>query len=71
MSQSDIDKAYFVAFCVEQYKHHTENRETDIPQMFFDKGVTAYLSEHYEVLHTQSVQWLMEEIDQFISQQEA
>jgi len=28
--------------------------------------VLDYLSEHYEVLHTQSRQWLMEDIDEFI-----
>ena len=29
-------------------------------------GVLDYLEENYEVLHTQSRQWLMEEIDDFI-----
>ena len=30
-------------------------------------GVLDYLAEHYDVLHTQSRQWLMEDIDEFIS----
>lgn len=29
-------------------------------------GVLDYLSEHFEVLHTQSRQWLLEDIDEFI-----
>lgn len=29
-------------------------------------GVLDYLSEHYEILHTQSRQWLLEDIDEFI-----
>jgi hypothetical protein len=28
--------------------------------------VLEYLSDHYEILHTQSRQWLMEDIDEFI-----
>lgn len=35
----------------------------------FDKyGVTEYLSDNFEILHTQSRQWLLEEIDDFIQQ---
>lgn len=29
-------------------------------------GVLDYLDDHYEVLHTQSWQWLLEDIDEFI-----
>lgn len=35
----------------------------------FDKyRVTEYLSDNFEILHTQSRQWLLEEIDDFIQQ---
>lgn len=30
-------------------------------------GVLEYLQEHFEVLHTQSAAWLVEEIDEFIA----
>lgn len=29
-------------------------------------GVLEYLEEHFDVLHTQSHQWIMEDIDEFI-----
>ena len=30
-------------------------------------GVLDYLAEHYEMLHTQGRQWLMEDIDEYIA----
>lgn len=38
-------------------------------KLFFDKGVDNYLSDNYEVLHTQSHQWLVEEIDEYLNRQ--
>lgn len=29
-------------------------------------GVLDYLSKHYEILHTQNYQWILEDIDEFI-----
>ena len=31
-------------------------------------GVLEYLEEFYEVLHTQSAQWIVEDIDNYINQ---
>ena len=31
-----------------------------------ENGVLEYLSEHWEILHTQSRQWILEDIDEFI-----
>lgn len=30
-------------------------------------GVLDYLTENYEILHTQSYQWILEDIDEFIN----
>lgn len=30
-------------------------------------GVLDYLAENYEILHTQSYQWILEDIDEFIN----
>ena len=35
-------------------------------RLFEQYGVLDYLSEHYEALHTQSRQWIIEDIDQFV-----
>ena len=35
-------------------------------QLLQGYGVLEYLKEHFEVLHTQSKQWLLADIDEFI-----
>lgn len=67
----DVDKkkqdiAYFISFCIEQYKNEHHLSGAEAMRLFADYGVLDYLSEHYEVLHTQSRQWLMEDIEEFI-----
>ena len=34
--------------------------------LFVQYGVDQYLVDNFDILHTQSYQWLMEEIDEFI-----
>lgn len=41
----------------------------EVASLFFDKGVDRFLSDNYEVLHTQSHQWLIDEIDDFLNNQ--
>ena len=67
MSQREIDKSYFVAFCIEQYKVAKEMDGSKVAELFFSNGVCEYLSKHFDVLHTQSRQWLIEEIDEFLN----
>ena len=60
--------SYFISFCIEQYKqkHHLTGEQA---MLELDKyGVLDYLEEFYEVLHTQSAQWIVEDIDNFINQ---
>lgn len=61
------DIAYFIAFCIETYKnaHHISGAEASA--VFSDHGVMEYLSENYEVLHTQSPGWILVEIEDFIN----
>ena len=58
--------AYFLSFCIEQYKNEHHLSGAEAMRLFADYGLLDYLSEHYEVLHTQSRQWLMEDIEEFI-----
>lgn len=60
------DIAYFISFCIEQYKNEHHLTGLEAMSQLEQYGVFNYLSEHYEVLHTQSRQWIMEDIDQFI-----
>lgn len=66
MSESEKDRSYFLAFCIEEYKKAKDMTGTEVAALFFDKGVSEYLTCHFDVLHTQSRQWLTEEIDDFL-----
>ena len=60
------DIAYFISFCIEQYKNEHHLTGLEAMRELEQYGVFNYLSEHYEALHTQSRQWIMEDIGQFI-----
>ena len=61
---------YFLAFCIEQYKVAKGIDGATVSRIFAEKGVDKYLLANFEVLHTQSRQWLIEEIDEYIKQQQ-
>ena len=63
MSKEELDKSYFVAFCIEQYKERHKISGKDAAELLFASGIADYLNDNFEILHTQSHQWLMEEID--------
>ena len=62
------DKAYFLAFCIEQYAHSHDLTGEVAAERIFKSGTAEYLADNFEVLHTQSKQWLMEEVDERIKQ---
>lgn len=64
MSKKEIDKSYFVSFCIEQYKKHAGITGEQAAALIFRSGIAEYLNDNYEVLHTQSRQWLLEEMDE-------
>ena len=41
--------------------------EDEVMSIFSENNILDYLNEHYEVLHTQSRQWLIAEIDEIIN----
>ena len=61
------DVTYFLSFCIEQYMNAKGLDEIEVIDTFTQYGVLDYLNEHFEVLHTQSRQWLIAEIDEFIN----
>ena len=63
--QNDI--SYFVAFCVEQYKNAKHLTGSQAFEELNQYGVLDYLAENYEILHTQSYQWILEDIEEFIN----
>ena len=58
--------ALFVAFCIEEYGASKGITGEQALDLFSQYGVTDYLNELYDTLHTQGRQWLIEDIDEFI-----
>lgn len=61
------DIAYFLSFCIEQYKAAKGLTGEEAMRQLSEYEVLDYLNENYDVLHTQSRQWLLEDIDEFIN----
>lgn len=66
MEKRQQNISYFVSFCVEQYKHANQLTGREAMAQLDRYGVLDYLAENYETLHTQSHQWILEDIDEFI-----
>lgn len=62
--------AYFIAFCVEIYKNAHNIIGAEVSTIFTRHGVMEFLANNYEVLHTQSPQWILDEIDEVIKYHE-
>ncbi len=67
MNNKQQDIAYFLSFCTEQYKNEKHLSGKEAMETLSEYGVLDYLATHYEILHTQSRQWLLEDIEEFIA----
>lgn len=67
MDKKKQDIAYFLSFCIEQYKNEKEMNGAEVLETFARYGLLDYLNNHFEILHTQSRQWILEDIDEFIN----
>ncbi|MBE6275406.1 MAG: DUF3791 domain-containing protein [Bacteroides sp.] len=66
MDKINQDVAYFISFCIEQYKNIKGIDGAEVVETFAKYGVMDYLSNHFEILHTQSKQWILEDIEEYI-----
>ena len=67
MNKKNLDIAYFLSFCIEQYKEARQLSGAEAAEVFGRYGVLEYLEENYEALHSQSRGWILEDIEEFIS----
>lgn len=67
MKDKKLDIAYFLSFCMEQYKNKHKISGEEVATLFERHGVLSYLKDNFEVLHTQGHRWLMDEIDEWIN----
>jgi len=59
----------FLSFCIEQYKNAKGICGEEAMKKLVDTGALKYLKMNYEVIHTQSPQWILEEIEEYIIKQ--
>lgn len=64
------EQTYFLTFYIEQYKHLKNMDGSSVKDLFDKFGVSDYLIQNYEVLHTQGRQWVLDDIDEFIKNRE-
>ena len=62
MNNNQQDIALFLSFCIEQYKAAKGMTGKEAMQELDRYGVLEYLSEFYDVLHTQGRQWSLADI---------
>jgi hypothetical protein len=67
MSTRSNEISLFLAFCIEQYKQRHNLTGEQSMQTLDKYGVLEYLEEHFEPLHSQSHQWILEDIEEFIN----
>lgn len=58
----------FVSFCIEQYKAVKGLPGEVVADLFNQAGLIDFLLINYDILHTQSKQYLMEEIELFLKE---
>lgn len=68
MDKKQQDIAFFLAFCIEQYMNEKRLSHEEAMSLFTEFGVLDYLAAHFEILHTQSRQWIIEDIDEYIKE---
>ena len=62
----DDSISLFLTFCIEQYAHLKGILGAKSMQILSDAGILEYLSKHYETLHTESIQWILNDIDKLV-----
>ena len=66
LNKKNRDTIFFLSFCIEHWKTRKGISGAEASKELAQYGVLDYLTRHYDTLHTQSHQWLMEDIDEFI-----
>lgn len=56
----------FVIFCIESFKQYHNLSGKEVYNIFEKYDVIEYLSNGYDLLHTQGKQWIMNDIDEFL-----
>lgn len=63
---NQLAKLEFVSFCIEQYKTLVGKKGSEVEQLFRERDVIGFLLEHYEALHTQGEQAIVNDIQEYL-----
>ncbi len=61
----------FIVFCIEEYKNKKGMTGREVVDLFNRHSVCEYIKEFYEVLHTTGVNYIVNDIDMYISSRQA
>ena len=64
--ENDSKILKFIIFCIEYYKKYGQITAMQALSLFRHTGVFQYLADGYDVLHTQSKDYIVADIDDFI-----
>lgn len=56
----------FLVFCIERFAKKQQKNTLEIYSLFNEKGLVSYLSQHFEVLHTQGEEYILDDIDLYL-----
>lgn len=56
----------FIVFCTENYRISRQLKGSEVVALFQKQNVYDFLTQNYEVLHTQGEEYILEEIELFI-----
>ncbi|KOR25274.1 hypothetical protein ND00_18230 [Clostridium sp. L74] len=56
----------FISFCIENFKVKFKMKGKEVANLFYESGVTDFLIESYDLLHTQGKDYILSEIEIFL-----
>ncbi|BDR65766.1 DUF3791 domain-containing protein [Clostridium tetani] len=56
----------FVSFCIENFKIKFNMKGRDVANLFYENGITDFLIDNYDMLHTQGKEYILSEIELFL-----
>lgn len=59
--------AFFLSFCIEIYKNKHFLSGDQALRLLSNSGTLRFLESNFEPIHTQSPQWILEEIEDYLS----
>ena len=56
----------FLVLCIEEYKHDKGLTGVEVMELFARYAVCDYIQAFYEVLHTMSIPYILNDVDEYI-----